>query len=85
MARASRSGPFILGNLAINYDQRVVSVAGVQVDLTAKEFDQLRLLSVNAGRVSTFDALNRQVLGEYGHANHMAGSQVPEVPSTHKF
>ena len=36
-------------------------VAGVQVELTAKEFDLLRVLSLNAGRVSTFDALIRQV------------------------
>ena len=58
------------GDLAINYDRRQVSVAGVQVDLTAKEFDLLRVLSVNAGRVVTFDVLIRQVWGEYGYANH---------------
>ena len=28
------------------------------------------MLSANAGRVSTFDALILQVLGEYGYANH---------------
>ena len=61
---------FLQGDLAINYDRRQVSVAGVQVDLTAKEFDLLRVLSVNAGRVLTFDVLIRQVWGEYGYANH---------------
>ena len=62
--------PFLLGDLAINYDRRLVSVAGVQVELTAKEFDLLRVLSLNAGRVTTFDALIRQVWGAYGYANH---------------
>ncbi len=62
--------PFLLGDLAINYDRRLVSVAGDQVDLTAKEYELLRVLSLNAGRVSTFDALIRQVWGVYGYANH---------------
>ena len=61
--------PFLLGGLAIDYDRRLVSVAGVQVDLTAKEYALLRVLCLNAGRVSTFDALIRQVWGEYGYAN----------------
>ena len=70
LRRRADPEPFLLGDLAINYDQRLVSVAGVQVDLTAKEFDLLRVLSMNAGRVSTFDALIRQVWGAYGYANH---------------
>lgn len=70
LRRRADPEPFLLGDLAINYDQRLVSVAGVQVELTAKEFDLLRMLSLNAGRVSTFDALIRQVWGEYGFANH---------------
>ena len=55
--------PFRLGNLAIDYAGRRVSVAGSPVELTATEFDLLRALSVNAGRVVTYETLLRQVWG----------------------
>ena len=55
--------PFMLGDLAIRYDERRVTVAGRQVDLTATEFKLLHALSLNAGRVLTYDALKRQVWG----------------------
>ncbi len=70
LRRRADPEPFVLGNLAINYDRRLVSVAGVPVELTAKEFELLRVLSLNAGRVSTFDNLIRQLWGPYGLANH---------------
>ena len=58
-ALRKRAGPeaFELGDLAIDYGQRRVSVAGEAVRLTATEFELLRLLSVNAGRVVTREAL----------------------------
>ncbi len=52
--------PFVLGELSIDYDARRVTVAGRQVDLTATEYQLLRVLSMNAGRVLTFDSLLRQ-------------------------
>ena len=55
--------PFVLNDLAIHYEQRRVSVAGRAVHLTATEYELLRVLSLNAGRVSTYDALLRQVWG----------------------
>ena len=55
--------PYRLGGLAIHYEERRVSVAGRTVELTATEYELLRVLSRNAGRVSTFDALLRQVWG----------------------
>ena len=55
--------PFALGDLAIHYDERRVTVAGRPVELTATEFELLRALSLNAGRVLTYDALLRQVWG----------------------
>ena len=60
-----RAGPerFLLGDLAIDYEQRKVTVAGQSVRLTASEYKLLRLLSVNAGRVLTTGALLRQVRG----------------------
>ena len=54
---------YLLGDLAIHYNQRRVSVAGCVVHLTATEYELLRMLSFNAGRVSTYEALLRQVWG----------------------
>ena len=61
LRRQARPEPFLLGDLAIHYEQRRVSVAGRPVRLTATEFELLRVLSVNAGRVVTYEALLRQV------------------------
>ena len=61
--------PFALGDLAIHYDERRVTVAGRAVALTATEFELLRALSLNAGRVSTYEALLRQVWGGRKDAN----------------
>ena len=53
--------PFLLGDLAINYQERRVKVADRPVSLTATEYELLRALSINAGRVMTYDYLLRQV------------------------
>ena len=52
---------FKLGDLAIDYEGRRVTVAGRPVELTATEYELLRVLSVNAGRVLTYDSLLRRV------------------------
>ena len=57
---------FVLGDLTVDYDQRRVSMAGREVPLSAIEFDLLRILSVNDGRVVTKEALLRQVWGRRG-------------------
>ena len=59
--RAEPSEPFRLGDLAIDYESRRVTLAGRRVELTATEYELLRVLSVNAGRVVTHDSLLRQV------------------------
>ncbi len=61
LRRVSRPEPFALGELAIHYEERRVTVAGREVDLTATEYELLRVLSLNAGRVVANDALVRQV------------------------
>ena len=61
LRRATRPEPFALGELAIHYEERRVTVAGRPVELTATEFDLLRVLSRNAGRVVDYDALLGQV------------------------
>ena len=63
LRRRAEPEPFVLGELAIRYDERRVSVAGRAVELTATEFELLRVLSVNAGRVLTYDSLLRQAWG----------------------
>ena len=40
------------GDLAIDYERRRVTAAGRVVTLTASEYELVRLLSVNAGRVT---------------------------------
>ena len=61
--------PFVSGDLAIDYDRRQVSVAGRAVSLTVTEYELLRVLSLGAGRVATYDALVRQVWSGRRHAD----------------
>ena len=63
LRRRMKPEPFFLDDLAIHYDERRVSVAGRPVRLTATEYELLRVLSLNAGRVSTYESLLRQVWG----------------------
>ena len=55
--------PFLMGELAIHYDLRRVTMAGRRLELTATEYELLRLLSLRAGRVLTYDSLLRQIWG----------------------
>ena len=64
LRRHEGAEPFVLGDLAIDYEQRRVCVAGRAVALTLTEYELLRALSLNAGRVSTYDSLLRRVWGE---------------------
>ena len=66
LRRRAEPEPFVLGELSIHYDHRQVSVAGRPVELTGTEYELLRVLSLNAGRVTTFDTLLRQVWGRRG-------------------
>ena len=69
LRRRSNPTPFVLGELAIDYDRRRVSVAGRPVTLTATEYELLRVLAQGAGRVLTHEALLRQVWAGRGHGN----------------
>ena len=60
---AEPSEPFVLGDLTIDYAERRVTLAGRPVQLTAIEYGLLFELSVNAGRVLTYDRLLRRVWG----------------------
>ncbi len=59
--------PFRLGALTIDYARRGLTVDGKDVELTATEYELARALSLNAGRVMSYDSLRRQVW--HGRAN----------------
>ena len=55
--------PFQSGNLTIDYEERRVTLADCPVQLTATEYELLRLLSVNAGRIVTYGSLLAPIVG----------------------
>ncbi len=57
------SEPFALGDLTIDRDKREVTLTGRPVELTAKEYETLAELSVNAGRLLTYETLLPRVWG----------------------
>ena len=61
--------PFVLGEIAIDYGQRRVTVGGEAVELTATEYELLRALSLDAGRVVDFDTLLRRVWAKRENAD----------------
>ena len=62
-SRATPAEPYQAGDLVVDDEHRRVTVAGRDVPLTATEYDLLRTLAENAGRVSTHDYLLRRVWG----------------------
>ena len=52
---------FVVGDLAIDFARRRVTVGGQAVDLTATEFELLRVLSLHAGGVVTYETLLRRI------------------------
>ena len=61
LRRRAEPERFVLRDLAIDYEGRQVTVAGGPVKLTPTEYALLRVFSLNAGRVLTYDSLIRQV------------------------
>ena len=62
--------PYRLGDLAIDYAERRVTVAGRPLQLTALEYRLLAELSVNAGRILTYEQLLQRVWGP-GHGGDL--------------
>ena len=69
LRRYEEPQPFRLGELAIDYERRRVSVGGSAVELTATEYELLRVLSLNAGRVVTYGMLQRRVWTRHADSN----------------
>ena len=64
LRRTEDPDTFKHGELEIDYGRRRAHVAGREVELTATEFDLLRVLSLNAGRVVAGDVLLRRIWPE---------------------
>ena len=65
--RHAKPQPFVVGELAIDFERRWVTVGGEAVDLTATEFELLRVLSLHAGSVVTYEALLRRIWSKHEH------------------
>ena len=61
--------PYVVGDLTIDYAERLVTLGGSPIDLTAIQYRLLVELSVNAGRVLTYEHLLRRVWGSDGDAD----------------
>ena len=75
LRRRAGAEPFVVGALAIDYERRRVTVAGRAVHLTRTEYELLRILSLDAGRVVSFESLLRQLW-----ANDEEGEEIDTEP-----
>lgn len=57
------AGAFQLDDLTIDYNRRIVTVAGNEVKLTQTEFNILSLLSQHQGKVLTYSTIIRSIWG----------------------
>jgi two-component system KDP operon response regulator KdpE len=63
---------FAVGNLKVDLAKRLVTVSGREAQLTPNEYELLRILVADAGKVLTHRHLLRAVWGaEYGDESHM--------------
>ena len=69
LRRRAEPDPFVLGDLAIDYDRRVVRVAGREIALTTLEYALLRELALAAGRVVDYETLLRRVWNKRSYSN----------------
>jgi DNA-binding response OmpR family regulator len=70
--RAAAARMTIIGELAIDFTQHLVTMAGREITLTPTEYRIISYLAMNAGRVVTQDLLLEHVWGaEYAGESHM--------------
>ena len=63
-AASEPSDPYVLGDLTIDYGERLVTLGGRPLPLIAMEYRLLAELSANAGRLLTYEHLLERVWGE---------------------
>lgn len=74
-AALRRAGPaanlsaFTTGELTIDYDKHLVTLAGQPVHLTANEYRLVELLSHSAGKVLTYDRISEAMWGDAAGGN----------------
>jgi two-component system KDP operon response regulator KdpE len=69
-----------LGELVVDLEKRAVTVAGKPVHLTPHQFELLRVLAVNRGKLLTHRALLREVWGPgYGDASNLLHVNVSQL------
>ena len=60
---------FTVGELTIDYEKHLVTLAGQPVHLTAGEYRLVELLSRHAGRVLTYDRISEAMWGDAAGGN----------------
>lgn len=60
---ATAGGKFLLEDLEIDYDRRLVSISGVPVKLTQTEYNILAFLSEHTGKVLTYSTIISNIWG----------------------
>ena len=69
LRRRAQPKSFALDQLTIDYQHRQVTLAGQPLELTTTEYEVLRVLSLNAGQVTTYPTLLHQVWGRRSSTN----------------
>lgn len=69
LRRSAEPDSCVLKDLEIHYDQHRVTIAGRPIHLTTTEYRLLRVLSLSAGSVVTYDKLIRLVWGDQDISN----------------
>lgn len=65
----AQSGKFVTGDLTIDYDKHLVTLAGQPVHLTANEYRLVELLSRSAGKVLTYDRISEAMWDDAAGGN----------------
>jgi DNA-binding response OmpR family regulator len=68
-------GPLVVGGLSIDARQRLVSLEGLPIDLSRKEFDLLLALALRPGEVVT----KRELLADVWHQSYGGGDRTIDV------
>lgn len=77
-------GRFESGELVIDYDARTVTIAGEEIKLTQTEYNIIALLSEHAGKMLTYQFINKEIWG-YSDAGSIKKLQVNMANIRKKF
>ena len=77
-------GKFESGELLIDYDARTVTIAGEEIKLTQTEYNIIALLSEHAGKMLTYQFINKEIWG-YSDSGSIKKLQVNMANIRKKF